>query len=93
MCAETDLEARRILADIEHVELSLLPFFRGDTYDVRRMWRDAEMVNLCDRVYVFQKPDAKNIWTEWEKRGVHDGLTIVRLEKRGRNPRAALKAA
>ena len=72
-CAETDIEARRILGD--PVLLPLVPSWRLTTGDLRRLWRDTELLLLCDRVYVFQK--TKSQWSTWRDRGVYDGLTVI----------------
>lgn len=72
-CAETDIEARRILED--PVLLPLVPSWRLTGGDLRRLWRDTELLLLCDRVYVFQK--TKSQWSTWRDRGVYDGLTVI----------------
>jgi len=98
VCASTDLEAKRLLAPYDHVQLPLLPYWKGETYDLRRTWRDSELVRLCDRVYVFQPATAKTTWNDWANMPlVHPGVRLVtaksvpktvrKRQSDGRNPR------
>ena len=81
-CAETDTVARSLLPD--PVLLPLVPSWRLTdpltgkvSQDLRRIWRDCELLLLCSRVYVFQKAGAETQWTAWRDRGVYDGLTLI----------------
>ncbi len=74
-CAETDREARSILQD--PILLPLVASWRFPGADLRRIWRDCELLLLCSRVYVFQKAGAKTQWTTWRDRGVYDGLHLI----------------
>ena len=76
VCATTDSVAKELLTD--PVLLPLLPYWKGETYDLRRTWRDSELVRLCDRVYVFQPATAKTTWNDWAKMPlVHPGVRLV----------------
>lgn len=74
-CAETDTVARSLLPD--PVLLPLVASWRLQGQDLRRIWRDCELLLLCSRVYVFQKAGAKTQWTTWRDRGVYDGLELI----------------
>jgi hypothetical protein len=84
VCAETDLEARRLFTDlsVEPVLLPLDPRWKvteeeskwSRAYDGRRVMRDAGMRQSCDKVYIFQKAGQKTHWNEWIEFGKRNKL-------------------
>ena len=74
-CAANDTVARSLLQD--PILLPLVASWKLPGQDLRRMWRDCELLLLCDAVYVFQKAGAKTQWTTWRDRGVYDGLEVI----------------
>jgi hypothetical protein len=52
------------------------------TYDFRRVWRDLEMLSLCDELIVFHKRSSSSPWRDRDKSGLHTGkLVVVELGK------------
>ena len=76
--ADTDRIVSHIYTElgIDPVVIPLLPYFKGETFDVRRVWRDTEML-LCDHLLVFQKEGSSGEWKERAARGVHDCLHLI----------------
>jgi hypothetical protein len=93
VCAETDLEAKRLLVAYSALQLPLLPYWRFEGADLRRAWRDAELLTLCDKVYVFQKAGSKSTWNDWAKMPlVHPGVRLVEAGKVPKRKRAKGRA-
>ena len=74
-CAANDTLARSLLQD--PILLPLVASWKLPGQDLRRLWRDSELLLLCDAVYVFQKAGAKTQWSTWRDRGVYKGLTLI----------------
>jgi hypothetical protein len=94
VCAETDLEAKRLLEPYESILLPLVPAWKVGDLDLRRQWRDCELLHLCSRVYVFQKAGAKTTWNIWanERYGIHDHVSVIEAGKPKVRPRVKRKA-
>lgn len=75
---DTDGIVRDIYTElgIDAVVIGLNPYFKGQGYDVRRVWRDTEMM-LCDHLLVFQKQGAASAWSDRARLGVHDCLRLI----------------
>ena len=48
-------------------------------YDLRRIWRDMELLHCCDEVIVFHKREGNSPWRERAASGLYDGLFVVEL--------------
>lgn len=63
-------------------------------YDLRRLWRDNELLQLCDELVVFHKRAGNSPWREKAKSGLWDGrLFLVELGDEPKKVRKTRKAA
>lgn len=72
-----------ISLDIDPVVLPMNDEWRRrEHYDLRRVWRDLEMLSLCDELIVFHKRASNSPWRDRIKSGLYDGrLFVVDLGK------------
>lgn len=89
---DTDGIVRDIFAElgIDAVVIGLNPYFKGQGYDVRRVWRDTEMM-LCDHLLVFQKQGAASAWSDRARLGVHDCLRLIQEREHGAESKRRVK--
>ena len=63
--------------DIDPVVLPLCPAWQAKDdehgYDMRRQWRDGEMLHLCDELIVFHKRTGNSPWRDRKKWGEANG--------------------
>lgn len=91
VCIErkSDALTRDILISlgVEPVVLPLLSFWKGEENDSRRVWRDGELLSLCDEVVVFLARTSNGPWreraqakpSERSQRRIHENLFLVEL--------------
>ena len=46
-------------------------------YDLRRLWRDLEMLHLCDEIVIFHKRTANSPWRDRAKTGLYDRKLFI----------------
>jgi hypothetical protein len=79
--------------DIEPVVLPMIEAWRRrhdeHGYDLRRVWRDNELLHLCDELIVFHKRTGNSPWRDRAASGLYEGrLFVVEL---GAAPKARAK--
>ena len=67
--------------DIEPVVLPMNDAWRSRDedhgYDFRRLWRDLEMLHLCDELIIFHKRTASSPWRDRVKSGLYTRKLVV----------------
>lgn len=77
---------------VEPIQSPLVPFFVAKRdehgYDLRRKWRDAELMSTCERIIVFHDASS-NITAEWKK--IEHSVAKIFVIERGKKRIAARK--